>query len=196
MAKVISAKHYLAGLFFFFFAFFFAFPGWAESPEIQNIRISTSSNYLNLRFSLIQWFTQKMEKTIQSGIPIKFNYYITLAQQRSWKTDKVLAQITISKTLKYDNLKNEYLIFSNKNNGENHILKATLPTLSEAKKILSEVEILSIYPLWQLERNRTYYFSIKADACGEKPPPYIRYLLFFVNEKYFESNEKIEKFRY
>ncbi|MCX8011765.1 MAG: DUF4390 domain-containing protein, partial [Desulfobacterota bacterium] len=101
-----------------------------------------------------------------------------------------------SKTIKYDNLKNEYYLTTYKNNGENNISKITVSTIQEAKKILSELEIPYIYPLWKLERNRTYYFAISSEAYGEKPPPYIRYLLFFIGTKYFETDEKIEKFCY
>jgi hypothetical protein len=61
---------------------------------------------------------------------------------------------------------------------------------------MNQVEIFSVYPIWKLERNNTYYFKIKAAAEGVKPPPYIHYFLFFLDWKYFDTDWVIENFRY
>ncbi len=176
--------------------FFLPLSALGDEPEVKSIRIYTSSNYLNLRFNLSRSLNPTIKKAIESGVTVRFSYYITLAQEQSWRKDRVLSRVILSKTIKYDNLKNEYHIATAINNGEINISRITLSTVEETKKNLTELEIPSVYPLWKLERNRTYYFAIKADAEGQKPPPYIRYLLFFISGKYFETEEKIEKFRF
>ncbi|MCX8011664.1 MAG: DUF4390 domain-containing protein, partial [Desulfobacterota bacterium] len=59
-----------------------------DEPEIQNIRIYTASNYLNLRFNLSRSFNRRIEKAIKSGLTVKFSYRITLAQEQSWRNDR------------------------------------------------------------------------------------------------------------
>ena len=176
--------------------FFLASSVVAADTVIQNIRISNSSTHLNLRFHLANSFSPKMEEAINNGIPTAFTFYVNLYQIRSFWNDKFLAATTLTKTIKYDNLKNEYTIVTTQNNQETSSTSLELPTLIEAKKIMTLVEILSIYHLWKLERNNTYYFEVKAEAEGVKPPPYIHYLLFFLDGKYFETPWEIEKFRY
>ena len=179
-----------------FISVFFPYVAVADNPAIQNIRISNSYTHLNLRFQLTNSFTLEMKEAIGNGIPTVFTYRVKLLQQRSFWGDKFLMETTFSKTIKLDNLKNEYtIVASNKNNGNGDI-GSVVSTFSEAKRLIEKVQILSIYPIWKLERNNTYYFEIKAEAEGVKPPPYVHYLLFFLDWKYFETDWVIEKFRY
>ena len=119
-----------------------------------------------------------------------------LYQESSFWNDKFLTTNTILKTITFDNLKNEYTIVTTIKESENSPSSLVVPTLNEAKKNMSQVEIISVYPIWKLERNNTYYFEIKAAAEGVKPPPYIHYFLFFLDWKYFDTDWVIEKFRY
>jgi hypothetical protein len=61
---------------------------------------------------------------------------------------------------------------------------------------MRQVEILSIYPIWKLERNNTDYCKINASAEGVEPPSYVHYFLFFIDWKYFDTDWAIEIFRY
>jgi len=167
----------------------------AKDTFIKNILISNSYNNLHIRFLLANSFNQKMEEAIETGIPTTFKYYINLYQQRSFWSDKLITATTLSRTLKYDNLKKEYMV-TTKNSNENGGSSLVLPTLSEAKKIMNTVEISSFYPMWKLERNKTYYFKIKADSKGVEPPLYLHYLLFFLKWMNFETDWFVEEFKY
>jgi len=179
-----------------FISLFFSSPSKADSPTIQNIRISNSPTHLNLRFYLANNFSPKIEEAINNGIPTTFTYSVMLYQESSFWNDKFLTTNTILKTITFDNLKNEYTIVTTIKESENSPSSLVVPTLNEAKKNMSQVEIISVYPIWKLERNNTYYFEIKAAAEGVKPPPYIHYFLFFLDWKYFDTDWVIEKFRY
>ena len=179
-----------------FISFFFCSPSRADSPTIQNIRISNSPAHLNLRFYLANSFSPKIEEAISNGIPTTFTYWVVLYQHRSFWNDKLLTASTLLKTIKFDNLKNEYTIVTTIKENENNASSLVVPTLEEAKKNMSHVEILSVYPIWKLERNNTYSFEIKAAAEGVKPPPYIHYFLFFLDWNYFDTDWVIENFRY
>lgn len=174
---------------------FLPFPSFAEETAIRNIIISNSYTHLNIHFQLANSFNKKMEEAIKTGIPTAFKYYINLYQHHARWNDKLLMSMTLLKTIKYDNLKNEYVITIN-NNKENGDTSSIFPTFQAAKKIMNNVEIHSFYPMWKLERNKTYYFKIKAESKGVEPPPYIHYLLFFLKWMNFETDWVVEKFKY
>jgi len=168
---------------------------FADTAVIREIDISSSSVYLSVKFHLSNSFNKKIEETIKIGIPTTFNYYIHLYQNRPFRNDTLLTSLTISKTIKYDALKKEYLV-SEKNSAGNNMSKSETPTLHEAKKIMNNVEIISLYPMWKLDRSKSYYIEIKAESKGISPPHYINYLLFFLNRMNFETDWFIESFTY
>ncbi|MBW1679430.1 MAG: DUF4390 domain-containing protein [Deltaproteobacteria bacterium] len=168
---------------------------FAKDTVIHNILISNSYTHLHIQLQLANCFNKKMEEATKTGIPITFKYYINLYQHRSLWNDKLLTATTLSKTIKYDNLKKEYTV-TTKNSKKNSASSSVLPTLYEAKKIMINVKILSFYPMCKLERNRTYYFKIKAESKGVEPPRYIHYLLFFFKWMNFETDWFVEKFKY
>ena len=178
-----------------FIPLFFSSPSRADDPAVRNIRISNSPSHLTIRFCLANSFNPKIEEAINNGISTTFTYSIMLYQRSFWN-DKLLTAITLLKTIKFDNLKNEYTIVTAIKENENGASSLVVPTLQEAKKNMSQVEIMSFYPIWKLERNNTYYFKIKAASEGVTPPPYIHYFLFFLDWKYFDTDWVMEYFRY
>lgn len=167
----------------------------AADASIKNIVISNSYTHLNIQFKLAKAFDPKMEEAIATGIATTFRFYINLYQHRSMWNDRLLKSVTLERTLKYDTLKKEYLVTS-RAGGDNGIATEVFTTLQEAKKCMSSVEILSFYPIWKLERNSTYAFTIKAESKGVEPPAYLHYLLFFLKSMNFETPLVEEKFNY
>jgi len=167
----------------------------AKQTIVRNVIISNSYNHLHIQFQLAHSFHNKMEEATKTGIPTTFTYYIDLYQIRSLWNDKLITAVTLSKTLKYDNLKDEYVVISknDKTNGESSLV---LSSLSEAKKTMNNVQIPSYYPMWKLERNKDYYVKIKAVSKGVEPPLYIHYLLFFLKWMNFETDWFVEAFKY
>ncbi len=136
-----------------------------------------------------------MDEAIKTGIPTTFNYYVNLYQHRSLWRDKLITAVTLSKTIKYDNLKNEYLI-TTKNKKNDGASSLVITSLFEAKKVMNNIEIPLFYPTRKLERNKTYYIKIKADSKGVEPPLFLHYFLFFLKWMNFETDWSVEKFRY
>jgi len=167
----------------------------AKETVIKNVIISNSYNHLHIQFQLANSFSNKMEEPIKTGIATTFTYYVNLYQKRFLWNDKLVTAVTLSKTLKYDNLKNEYVVSdtSSKPNGESNLV---FSSLFEAKKIMNKVQIHSYYPMWKLERNKEYYVKIKAVSKGVEPPLYIHYLLFFLKWMNFETDWFVERFKY
>jgi len=167
----------------------------AKETVVKNVIISNSYNHLHIQFQLTDSFSNKMEEAIKTGISTTFTYYINLYQKRPFWNDKLITAVTVSKTLKYDNLKDEYVVATNNENpyGEEDLV---LSTLFEAKKSMNKVLIPSYYPMWKLERNKDYYVKIKATSKGVEPPLYLHYLLFFLKWMNFETDWFVEKFKY
>jgi len=167
----------------------------AKETVIKNIVISNSYNHLHIEFQLANSFSSKMEEAIKTGIPTTFTFYVNLYQKRPFWNDKLVTAVTIAKTLKYDTLKNEYIVSDtlSKPNGESSSVPSSL---FEAKKIMNEVRIPSYYPMWKLERNREYYVRIKAESKGVEPPLFLNYLLFFLKWMHFETDWFVERFKY
>jgi hypothetical protein len=136
-----------------------------------------------------------MEEAIRTGIPTTFTYYVNLYQKRPFWNDELITALTVSKTLKYDNLKDEYIVArtGEKSNGGEDLV---LASLLEAEKVMNKVLIPSYYPMWKLERNKEYYVRIKATSKGVEPPLYLHYILFFLKWMNFETDWFVGKFRY
>lgn len=189
-----SPKSLLVTAIFILFLFPTHLP--AKETEIKNVIISNFYNHLHVQFRLTNSFSNKMEEAITTGIPVTFTYYINLYQKRSaFRNDKLVTAVTLSRTLKYDNLKNEYIVSdtSERPNGEP---RSVLASFDEAKKNMNKVEIPSYYPMWKLDRNRDYYLKIKAASKGVEPPLYLHYLLFFLKWMNFETDWFVERFKY
>lgn len=170
-------------------------PMHAADPSLKNIVISNSYTHLNLQFKLANAFDPKMEEAIATGIATTFHFYINLYQHRTMWNDRLLKSLALERTLKYDTLKKEYVV-TLRTGSDNGSTNEVFATLQEAKRFMSTVEILSFYPLWKLERNNTYSFTIKAESKGVEPPAYLHYLLFFLKWMNFETPLVEEEFTY
>ena len=61
---------------------------------------------------------------------------------------------------------------------------------------MNNVKVRSFYPMWKLERNRSYYLRIRARSEGIAPPGYLHYILFFMNWMNFDTEWSVEEFYY
>ncbi|MBN2467205.1 MAG: DUF4390 domain-containing protein [Deltaproteobacteria bacterium] len=168
---------------------------FAEDAAIRDISISNSSAHLHLRFRLANTFSPRMEEAINDGIPAVFTFYVELFQERSIRGDNLISSFSFTKTLKYNALKKEYTITEQNNKGNGDIA-VELSTLHEAKKQMNSINIPSLYPMWKLDRNKNYYFRIKAESKGIEPPLFLNYLLFFLKWMNFETPWVVERFSY
>ncbi len=78
-------------------------------------------------------------------------------------------------TVKYDNLKNEFVI-TRSEHGDKPVI---VNTLSEVKKIMAEIKDLKIAKLESLERNQLYQVRIKAELSKITLPFYLHHIFRF-----------------
>ena len=83
-----------------------------------------------------------------------------------------LASLEILHTIKYNNLKNEFVITRGEDKGKSIVVTS----LSEAESIMTEVENLKVAKLNRLERNNRYQVRIKAELSKITLPFYLHYV--------------------
>ena len=157
---------------------------YAQDPRLTNIIVTNTRDNLLLYLTVKDAFPPKMESAVQSGVPTTFSFLINLLRVRGFWLDKQMADIKITHTLKYDNLKKEYSVTRSWEPGNTYVVKS----FEEAEKLMTEVDSLVIVPLDQLEKGKQYQIRAKAELSKLTLPLYLHYVLFFVSLWDFETD--------
>lgn len=157
---------------------------FAADATLTNIILTNTRDNLLLYLTVENAFPPKIETTIKSGVPVTFSYYIKLNKVRNFWKDLEIADITITHTLKYDNLKKEYIVTRSGETGGPKIIKS----FEEAKKLMAEIDGLSIGALKWLEKGEQYQIRAKAKLSKLTLPFYLHYVLFFMSIWDFETD--------
>jgi len=150
---------------------------FAQEARLTNITVSNTRDDLLLYLNLEAAFSEKLNKAILSGVPATFFFLAKLNRVRNMWVDTGIADITVTHTIKYDNLKKEFIVRRSWRNNEPEITKS----FSEAQKWMTEVNSLKIIPLGQLEKGQQYQLRTKAEVSKQTLPFYLHYVLFFVS---------------
>lgn len=158
--------------------------GIAADATLANIILTNTRDNLLLYLTVQNAFPPEIEETINSGVPTTFSFYIKLYKVRSFWKDEEIADITITHTLKYDNLKKEYLVTRSGDTDSPTVTKS----FEEAKKLMAEVDSLTIGALKWLEKGQQYQIRAKAKLSKVTLPFYLHYILFFMSLWDFETD--------
>lgn len=157
---------------------------FAQEAKLTNIIVTNTRDDLLLYLNVEGAFRAKMKDAILSGVPTTFSFFIGLYQNRNFWIDKKISDITITHTIKYNNIKKE---FSVKRSWENDEVKVT-QSFREAQKLMTEIDSLKILPLYKLEKGMQYQIRAKAELSKLTLPFYLHYVLFFVSLWDFETD--------
>jgi len=184
---------------FFMFAllFFFLFPASSPAaeiiprPEIKNIQLNSCQDKLCVSFELAGGLTPGIEKILQSGIPIKYLFEISLKKKRLlW--DNELKHLELARTIVLDNIRDEYVLSFYY--PSTRII--TVSSLHDALEYLFSVRNLPIVSLERLSKGERYFLEIKASAKkGESSMPFGRLVKLFSSFGFSTDSYEIE-FRY
>ena len=150
---------------------------FAQDARLTNITVSNTRDDLLLYLNLEGAFSEKLKKAILSGVPATFSFLAKLNRVRNIWLNQDIANITVIHTIKYDNLKKEFIVRRSWRNNEREVTKS----FSEAQKWMSEVNSLKIIPLGQLEKGQQYQLRTKAEVSKQTLPFYLHYVLFFIS---------------
>ena len=164
--------------------FFTIPPVFAEDVQLKNIIVTNTRDDLLLYMTVEGAFREKTKKAILSGVPVTFSFIIPLYQTRSLWFDKKITEIKISHTVKYNNLKKEFIV---KRSWENDKPLVT-SSFEKARKLMTEIDSLKVIPLSRLKKGREYQIRAKAELSKLTLPFYLHYILIFVSLWDFETD--------
>jgi hypothetical protein len=166
---------------------------WGDDARITDVIVTNTRDDLILYFRVEGCFTPDLEQAILNGVPTTFTFLASLNRVRNFWKDKSLASSEIRHMVKFDNLKNEFVITRSEDGGKQIVVNS----LPEAKKIMAEVENLQIASLDVLEKNHRYQVRIKAELSRITLPFYLHYVFrFFLFLWDFETDWYTTDFMY
>jgi len=163
-----------------------AFPGpvFSQEASLTNIIVTNTRDDLLVYMNVEGAFTEKMKEAILSGVPATFSFLVRLYAARNFWFDKEIADLEVTHTIKYDNLKKEFEVRRSWENGRSRVTKS----FAEARKWMSEIDSLPVAPLSDLEKGNQYQLRLKAELSEYTLPFYLHYVLFFVSLWDFETD--------
>jgi hypothetical protein len=157
---------------------------FAEEARLANIIVTNTRDDLLLYLNVEGAFREKMKKAVLSGVPTTFSFFVYLYKVRNLWIDKKVADLTVTHTIKYDNLKKEFTIKRSWKNGEPLITQS----FEEAQKLMSEIDSLKIVSLNRLKKGEHYQIRAKAELNKVILPFYLHYVFIFVSLWDFETD--------
>jgi len=171
---------------FIFLVLFFVFQSHAYSQEatLNNIIVTNTRDNLLLFMDVEGAFREKLEKAILSGVPTTFSFFVTLHRIRSLWFNEKIADISVAHTIKYNNLKKEFMVTRSWEPGKSMVTQS----FDDALTLMREIKSLHIIPLDKLTKGSQYQLKTKAELRKLTLPLSLHYILFFVSLWDFETD--------
>ncbi len=166
-----------------------AFP---KDATLTNIVVTNTRDDLLLYLDVKGAFTAEMEKAILNGVPASFSFIISLHRARSFWINEKITEFNVTHTVKYNNLKKEFVVSRSWEKGK----PAITDSFSEVQRLMSVIEGLKVVPLSQLEKGSQYQLKAKAELSKMTLPLYLHYIFFFVSLWDFETDWAVIAFTY
>ncbi len=151
-----------------------------QNARIANMIVTNTRDHLLLYLNVERAFRDEIKKTILNGVPSTFTFFTTLYQVNYFWFDNKIADINTTHTIKYDNLKKEFIITRSSESGEHLITQS----FDEARKLMAQVDGLKIVSLGRLKKGEKYQIRAKAELGKLTLPFYLHY----VSLKDFETD--------
>ncbi len=146
---------------------------FAQDAAITDISVTDGKTELLLSLKMEGAFEKEIEEAVLNGIPATFSFFIRLTQSRTLCPDKTIQELTITHTIKYDGLKNEFRV----NQSWKGDMPLTTKSFEEAKGFISEIKMLKLVPLERLQKGKCYQIKAKAQMERKSLPFFLSYVL-------------------
>lgn len=183
--KLIVSAHNRQIRFFLYGCVLFLLPlsGEANEAKFTDLLITNNAGQITVYARVINCFTPDMEAAILAGVPTTFTFLFDFYQERSYWWDKKMARHIIQHTIKYDNVKKDFLLTST-----NRPESDTFQTLENTKKAMADLSGVVVYQVNSIEKDKSYYVKMKAKLEQVRLPLHMEYLFFFVSLWDFETD--------
>jgi hypothetical protein len=157
---------------------------FAQNAVLTNIIVTNTRDDLLVYLKVEGSFIEKMKKAILSGVPTTFSFYLSCYRARNFWFDSKIKDIKVTNTIKYNNLKEEFIVKRSWDKSGPLVTKS----FEEAQNLMSEIDSLKVVSLKQLEKGRHYQIRAKAELSKVTLPFYLHYVFFFVSLWDFETD--------
>jgi hypothetical protein len=165
-------------------------PLHAEKAGID-LLITNNVTHVLIFARVTNCFTKEMEAAILAGVPTTFTFLVDLYQEHTRWLDKKLASLTVRHTIKYDNVKRIFYVYSDRDKEP-----SLFQDFEGAKRAMADLNGFPVAPIKALKRNEYYYIKIKAKLDKIRLPLHMEYVFFFVSLWDFETEWHREGFFY
>ncbi|MEN6374878.1 MAG: DUF4390 domain-containing protein [Smithella sp.] len=165
--------------------------GRAVEPTIKDIIITNDKENVLLYARVVNGFKTEMESSILAGAPAVFALQLEVYQSRTGLWDKKITSREIKRTIKYDNLKKTFSIFTN-----GYETPAVFPDFESAQKAMADLNGIPIVPLKKLVHGNNYYLMMKVKIDKVRLPLHMEYVFVFVSFWDFETAWYKQRFSY
>jgi hypothetical protein len=180
--KKIFIDGFCISLFVIFALFCFPVQGQTVEPRIADILISNNSGNVLLYARCVDCFKTEMESAILAGVPTVFTLQLDVCQERLLVWNKTIISKEIKRTIKYDNLKKTFSIYTN-----GDLDPVIFPDFESAQKAMADFNGIIASPLAALDKGNQYYLKMRVKIDKVRLPLYMEYVFFFVSFWDFET---------
>lgn len=149
----------------------------AQTPTLTDITVSNTQDDLLIHLKLEGSFREKIKRQILDGTATPFAFIIRLAQVHDLWFDRKIADVRVVHTIKYDNVRKEFIVRRSWKNNEAEITSS----FEEAQLWMNQIDNLKIIPLSRMERGTQYQLLAKAEVSKKNLPFNLRYIIFFIS---------------
>jgi hypothetical protein len=172
---------------------FMEFPMQAQAiePKMTDILITNNAENVLLYARLVNGFKPDMELAVLAGIPATFILQLEVYQVRSFAWDKKIITHEIKRTIKYDNLKKTFSVYTNGNTQP-----VVFSDFESAQKAMADFNGIIAVSLASLLKDNNYYLLIKVKMDKARLPLHMENVFFFVSYWDFETAWERQNFSY
>ena len=165
----------------------------SQEAVISGVQLTNTRDNLVTYFKVENAFTEEISEAVLKGVPASFSFYIKLDQlSKKFFFNTEISDYKITSTLKYNVLKKEFIVSRPWENEKPFITDS----FEAAKKLMTEIDNLTVTTLTNLEKGKKYELELKADLDKVTLPMYLHYVFFFVSFWDFETDKHVTKFTY
>lgn len=162
---------------------------YAIEPQITDIVITNNEENVLLYARLKEGFKPEIVSAIMAGVPTVFTLHLNVYEERSYIWDKTINSNEIERTIKYDNLKKMFSIFTNGKPDP-----AIFSDLKNAMDAMADFNGIVVMPISELKKGQKYYLKIKIEMDKVHLPLGMENIFFFVSFWDFETSWYEKKF--
>jgi predicted DNA-binding protein YlxM (UPF0122 family) len=168
----------------FLMASLLATPALADEARLTDIVATSTGEHLLLYFRVTGCFTDEMISAIENGINTTFTFFIGLCEVRDLQLDEEIAELKVTHSIVYDNLKKVYKVRLSERNNEMILVE----DFREAKNLMSRIVDVKLTDLNKLQKGTRYEIRMMAELDKIRLPLYLDYVLFFLSLWDFETD--------